>query len=106
MSSATTDKVNGFANNAVGNVKEAAGAILGNDKLKSEGQAQQLKGDAQKVSGNLKDAITDTVHKVGEVIGQAGEKIEHKASDSVKEVLKKADELIGKASEKIKHLGE
>ncbi|MBL7406516.1 CsbD family protein, partial [Escherichia coli] len=46
--SSTTDKIKGLANEAVGNVKQAAGKATGNDKLVAEGKAQELKGEAQK----------------------------------------------------------
>ncbi len=45
--SSTTDKIKGLANEAVGNVKQAAGKATGNDKLVAEGKAQELKGEAQ-----------------------------------------------------------
>jgi uncharacterized protein YjbJ (UPF0337 family) len=103
--SSTTDKVNGTINNAVGTVKEAAGTVIGNDALKSEGQQQQLKGDAQNAVASLKDAVTHTVEKAAEVIGEVGHSIEHKAVETMKEVIHKADALIEKASDKVKHIG-
>lgn len=50
MSSGTTDKVKG-------RVKEAAGAIANDKKLKSEGKFDQL-------AGKLKDAAENVVDKV------------------------------------------
>ena len=62
--SSTTDKLKGLANEAVGNVKQAAGKVTGNDKLVAEGKAQELKGEAQKTVGDVKDGaqtLADTV---------------------------------------------
>ncbi|MGH1588631.1 CsbD family protein [Methylobacterium phyllosphaerae] len=62
--SSTTDKLKGLANEAVGNVKQAAGKATGNDKLVAEGKAQELKGEAQKTVGDVKDGaktLADTI---------------------------------------------
>ena len=55
---------------AKGRVKEAAGDLTGNDKLKSEGKTDQAVGDAKKVVNDvadkaeeLIDTIKDAVHK-------------------------------------------
>ena len=57
----TTDKIKGLANEAVGNVKQAAGKATGNDKLVAEGKAQELKGQTQRGVGEAKDAVKDAV---------------------------------------------
>ena len=62
--SSTTDKLKGLANEAVGNVKQAAGKATGNDKLVAEGQAQELKGEAQKTVGDVKDGAKNLADKV------------------------------------------
>ena len=54
MSSGTADK-------AKGRVKEAAGALAGDQKLKSEGKADQL-------AGKVKDTIESVVDKAKEVL--------------------------------------
>lgn len=54
MSSGTTDK-------AKGRVKEAAGALAGDKKLKSEGKADQL-------VGKVKDALESVVDKAKEAL--------------------------------------
>jgi uncharacterized protein YjbJ (UPF0337 family) len=55
---------------AKGRVKEAAGDLTGNDKLKSEGKADQAAGDAKKFvkdvadkAEELVDTVKDAVHK-------------------------------------------
>ena len=62
--SSTTDKLKGLANEAVGNVKQAAGKVTGNDKLVAEGKAQELKGEAQKTVGDVKDGAKNLADKV------------------------------------------
>ncbi|URD34630.1 CsbD family protein [Methylobacterium tardum] len=62
--SSTTDKIKGTANEAVGNVKQAAGKATGNDKLVAEGKAQELKGEAQKTVGDVKDGAKNLADKV------------------------------------------
>ncbi|AYO84317.1 MULTISPECIES: CsbD family protein [Methylobacterium] len=62
--SSTTDKIKGLANEAVGNVKQAAGNVTGNDKLVAEGKAQELKGEAQKTVGDVKDGAKNLADKV------------------------------------------
>ena len=55
---------------AKGRVKEAAGDLTGNEKLKAEGKADQAAGDAKKVvrdvadkAEEIIDAVKDAVHK-------------------------------------------
>ena len=62
--SSTTDKLKGLANEAVGNVKQAAGKATGNDKLVAEGKAQELKGEAQKTVGDAKDGAKNLADKI------------------------------------------
>lgn len=48
-----------------GRIKEAAGALTGNDKLREEGKADQAVGEAkeavQKVADNVKDVIKKAI---------------------------------------------
>lgn len=62
--SSTTDKLKGLANEAVGNVKQAAGSVTGNDKLVVEGKAQELKGETQRTVGEAKDGAKNLADKV------------------------------------------
>lgn len=62
--SSTSDKLKGLANEAVGNVKQAAGKATGNDKLVAEGKAQELKGEAQKTVGDVKDGAKNLADKI------------------------------------------
>jgi uncharacterized protein YjbJ (UPF0337 family) len=62
--SSTTDKIKGLANEAAGNVKQGIGNVTGNDKLVTEGKAQELKGEAQKTVGDVKDGAKNRADKV------------------------------------------
>lgn len=54
MASGTTDK-------AKGRIKEAAGALVGDEKLKAEGKGDQL-------AGKVKNAVEHVVDKVKEAV--------------------------------------
>ena len=62
--SSTGDKVKGMANEAAGNVKQGVGKATGNEKLRSEGVAQERKGEAQQAVGKAKDALKKGIDKV------------------------------------------
>src|SRR3954447_10575998 len=51
------DRVKGSATNLGGKVKEGAGKVTGDEKLKSEGVLDQVKGKVQNAVGGIKDAI-------------------------------------------------
>ena len=53
------DKIGNEAEHLGGKAKEAAGNATDNDKLKAEGQADQVKADAKKVGENVKDTFKD-----------------------------------------------
>jgi uncharacterized protein YjbJ (UPF0337 family) len=53
------DRVKGALNEAKGNIKKAAGKVTGDEKLKREGQADQVKGKIQNVVGGVKDALKE-----------------------------------------------
>jgi uncharacterized protein YjbJ (UPF0337 family) len=63
MMGATMDKVKGLANEAAGNVKQAAGKALNKPELEAEGFAQERKGEAQQALGKGKEAIKKVVDK-------------------------------------------
>jgi uncharacterized protein YjbJ (UPF0337 family) len=54
MSSGTTDK-------AKGRVKEAAGALAGDEKLKEKGKVDQLAGKAKDAAERVVDKVKDAV---------------------------------------------
>ncbi|MDQ0799936.1 CsbD family protein [Arthrobacter sp. SLBN-112] len=49
------DKISNEAEELGGKAKEAAGNVTDNDRLKAEGQADQVKADAKKVGESVKD---------------------------------------------------
>jgi uncharacterized protein YjbJ (UPF0337 family) len=51
------DKIKGKFNTAVGSVKESAGRAVGNRNLEAEGNIQKTKGQAQSLSGAIKDTV-------------------------------------------------
>ncbi|PZU94273.1 MAG: CsbD family protein [Chelatococcus sp.] len=60
----TTDKIKGMANEAAGNVKQAAGKAFDKPELEAEGVLQERKGEAQQALGKGKDAVKKVVDKV------------------------------------------
>lgn len=59
----TGDKVKGMANEAMGNVKQAAGRAMDKPDMEAEGFAQERKGEAQQAIGKGKDAVKNVVDK-------------------------------------------
>jgi uncharacterized protein YjbJ (UPF0337 family) len=60
---ATTDKIKGVTNEAVGKAKQGVGEAVGSDRLKGEGVIQEVKGKGQKTVGDAKQATKDAVNK-------------------------------------------
>ena len=53
------DRVEGSAKQMGGKVKEAAGDLTGDHKMKAEGKADQVEGQVQNAVGGVKDALRD-----------------------------------------------
>lgn len=53
------DRIEGAAKNIGGKLKEAAGKLTGDEKLKAEGRADQVAGKVQNAVGGVKDALKD-----------------------------------------------
>jgi uncharacterized protein YjbJ (UPF0337 family) len=51
------DRIKGSAEQAKGAVKEAAGKVLGDKKLETEGKTDKAAGKVQNAIGGLKDAV-------------------------------------------------
>jgi len=58
------DTVKGEVEKLGGKLKEAVGNVTNNDKLKTQGQAEQVKGGARKAVGQVKDAASDAADYV------------------------------------------
>jgi len=48
-----------------GRIKEAAGALTGNDELRDEGKADQAVGKVKEAVSDVVEKVTDAVKKVG-----------------------------------------
>ncbi len=55
------DQVAGRVEVAKGKLKEAAGKVVGSDKLKTEGVVDQAAGKVQKAYGDTKEQVKDAV---------------------------------------------
>ncbi len=53
------DRIEGAAKNIGGKIKEAAGKLTGDEKLKAEGRADQVEGKVQNTVGGIKDTLRD-----------------------------------------------
>lgn len=60
---ATTDKIKGATNEAIGKAKQGIGEATGSDKLQGEGAIQEIKGKGQKALGDAKEGTKDAVNK-------------------------------------------
>ena len=60
--SATTDKIKGATNEAVGKAKQGVGQAVGSDRLQGEGAVQEIKGKGQKAVGDAKEATKDAIN--------------------------------------------
>ena len=60
---ATTDKVKGETNEAIGKAKQGMGDATGSDRMKGEGAIQEVKGKGQQALGDAKEATKDAVNK-------------------------------------------
>jgi len=55
------DQLKGAAKDAKGSIKEAAGKMTGDDRLRAEGAADKAAGKMQKGVGDMKDAARDAL---------------------------------------------
>jgi len=53
------DRIDGMGHQAKGAVKEAAGKVMGDKKLESEGAAEKAAGKVQNAVGGVKDTLRD-----------------------------------------------
>jgi uncharacterized protein YjbJ (UPF0337 family) len=51
------DRIKGVAQQAKGNIKKAVGELMGDAKLKTEGEADKIEGKVRNAVGSAKDAI-------------------------------------------------
>jgi uncharacterized protein YjbJ (UPF0337 family) len=57
------DRIKGAVKQKVGEVKEATGKVLGDEKLKRKGQAEEVEGKVQNIVGGVKDTMRENRDK-------------------------------------------
>ena len=57
------DRVEGAARNVGGKIKEGVGKATGDEKLRREGQVDQVKGRAENAVGGIKDEVREELRK-------------------------------------------
>ena len=58
-----TDQIKGFANQAVGKLKQGVGKITGSKQTQAKGVAQEVKGQGQQTMGKARSAVKDVADK-------------------------------------------
>ena len=58
------EHIKGAADTAVGKTKEAAGHVIGNKKLETEGKVDQVKGAVHNAVGDARDAGKEAIDSV------------------------------------------
>jgi uncharacterized protein YjbJ (UPF0337 family) len=59
------EHIKGTAEEVKGKVKAGLGELTGDKRLKREGQVDQIKGQAHKIAGDIKDARHDLIDSAG-----------------------------------------
>ena len=72
---AQEDKIKGNFNSSVGKAKQVVGKALKDKDLERRGVIQKEKGKGQKMSGAIKETIQKSSHALGDVVKEAGKKI-------------------------------
>jgi uncharacterized protein YjbJ (UPF0337 family) len=62
------DEVEGKARDIKGHVKEATGALVGNERLEREGELDQASGESQEALGKARRKIGEAIEDIGEDI--------------------------------------
>jgi len=60
------NRIEGNLDKAKGNVKEAAGKMMGNDRLRAEGAADKAKGAVKDAAGKAADAAREGIDKASD----------------------------------------
>ena len=68
--SSTSDKAAGLTNEAIGNIKQGVGKLVGNEKLQAEGKLQEIKGEGQQALGDAKDAAKTDADRAADSINR------------------------------------
>ena len=57
------DRIKGMAQQGKGAVKEGAGKVFGDEKLKAEGKMDRMEGKVRNAVGGMKDAVRDAAKR-------------------------------------------
>ena len=60
---ATSDKIKGATNEAIGKAKQGLGEAVGSDRLQGEGVVQEVKGKGQQALGDAKEATKEAIDR-------------------------------------------
>ena len=66
----TSDKISGLANEAMGNVKQGVGKVVGSEKLQAEGKVQEIKGEGQQAVADAKDTVKNAGEKTSDYLNR------------------------------------
>ena len=94
------ERIKGAAEEAMGNVKQGVGNLIGNEQMQAEGKAKELKGEAReetaKASERTKGAVEEVTgaikNRVGAVIDNEQMQAEGKARELKGEARQKAND--------------
>ena len=89
-------KLNGNLNQAAGTVKETAGKIMNNDKMRADGAVQSTDGKTEKTIAGIKENLKAGAHVVGDALERAGDKLAQAG-------MEKVGAAVHKAGDKIEH---
>lgn len=65
-----SNNVKGNLEKLGGKIKETVGELTGNEKLKNEGRADQVKGAAHDALGNIKESGRDAADTIKKQLGE------------------------------------
>jgi len=71
------EHIKGAADKAKGAIKETAGKLTGDEKLRAEGKLDKAKGTAHKVEGDMKEAAHQGAHQGPKEAAHHGSKTPH-----------------------------
>lgn len=54
------ERIKGMADQAKGSMKESAGKVMGDEKLKTEGKLDRAEGKVRNAVGGIKDEVRDS----------------------------------------------
>lgn len=60
--------MNEIIDKAKGRIKQAVGAVTGNEELKREGQRDEMKGKIEGAVADVKEAVKDAGHAIKDVV--------------------------------------